>query len=69
MWSESTLTKTLNCTKILPVSESLSSMHIEASRQSYITSMALIASNNISAEQLIIGTSKGIILIVKAKEV
>uniref|UniRef100_A0A915CTS6 Protein kinase domain-containing protein n=1 Tax=Ditylenchus dipsaci TaxID=166011 RepID=A0A915CTS6_9BILA len=78
MWRHSSLRKTLDCCKILPTSESLSSMNIEVARNSHVTCLSLIhfsictnsSSNGFhpSQEQLLVGTNRGVVIIVQALE-
>ncbi|KAI1713552.1 protein tyrosine kinase domain-containing protein [Ditylenchus destructor] len=73
MWRNSSLRKTLDCCKILPISESLSSMNIEVARESKVTCMALIGNTVVSSvqtsrEQLLVGTNRGVIVVVQAIE-
>lgn len=67
LWENAVLKKTLNCQKLLPMSESLSSMNVESIKSGYVTAMAL--TEGYGQEQLIVGTSAGVLIIVQAKEV
>jgi hypothetical protein len=56
------LAKTLHVGKLLPVSESLSSMSLEMLSASYVTALA------VASDQLIVGTSRGVLVIIDAKD-
>lgn len=70
MWENAILKKILNTRKLLPMSESLSSMNVEvleAIKSGSVTTMAL--TEGFVEEQLIVGTSAGVLIIVQAREV
>jgi hypothetical protein len=74
MWRDSQLQKMLNCAKILPVSESLSSIEGPeeiANNSHFITALELIdlGSTEEGDEQLLVGTNRGILLIIRAIDV
>ncbi|KAH7717085.1 LRK-1 protein [Aphelenchoides avenae] len=68
-WKDGVVTKSLNVCKLLPVSESLSSMNIESARNNYVTSLIVHDVNDNETEQVVVGTSNGIIVIVQSGEV
>uniref|UniRef100_A0A914EQ15 Protein kinase domain-containing protein n=1 Tax=Acrobeloides nanus TaxID=290746 RepID=A0A914EQ15_9BILA len=67
LWEKNAvLKKTLNCQKLLPMSESLSSMNVESIKGGHVTAMAL--TEGFGQQQLVVGTSAGVLVIVQAKE-
>jgi len=76
MWRESRLSKKLNCSRIVPVSESLSTINAETlEERCFITQLAIQkvharSSNSMCnyRERLILGTSRGVVIVVDATE-
>uniref|UniRef100_A0A0K0FHI5 non-specific serine/threonine protein kinase n=1 Tax=Strongyloides venezuelensis TaxID=75913 RepID=A0A0K0FHI5_STRVS len=62
LWENRKIKKYVDCKKILPSSESLSSMDLEYSKEVKITSMALME-QKFKITQLFVGTSKGVLII------
>ncbi|CEF64626.1 Leucine-rich repeat kinase [Strongyloides ratti] len=62
LWEDRKIKKYVDCKKILPSSESLSSMDLEYSKEVKITSMALME-QKFKITQLFVGTSKGVLII------
>uniref|UniRef100_A0A0K0E7L1 non-specific serine/threonine protein kinase n=1 Tax=Strongyloides stercoralis TaxID=6248 RepID=A0A0K0E7L1_STRER len=65
LWEDRKIKKNVDCKKILPSSESLSSMDLEYSNEVRITSMALME-QKFKITQLFVGTSKGVLIIFDA---
>lgn len=57
----------LDSRKILPSSESISTLDIEASRDGYVSALALL--DRTDGAQLYIGTSRGAVIVAQAFEV
>lgn len=68
-WSTASrkLRNRLDSRKILPSSESISTLDIEASRDGYVSALALL--DRTDGAQLYIGTSRGAVIVAQAFEV
>uniref|UniRef100_A0A914YRE1 Protein kinase domain-containing protein n=1 Tax=Panagrolaimus superbus TaxID=310955 RepID=A0A914YRE1_9BILA len=62
-WDNCCLRRTLDCRKILPSSESLSSMSIESIRDATISALCVLASDH-----LLLGTTAGLLIVLDGKE-
>uniref|UniRef100_A0AC35F4B2 Non-specific serine/threonine protein kinase n=1 Tax=Panagrolaimus sp. PS1159 TaxID=55785 RepID=A0AC35F4B2_9BILA len=62
-WDNCCLRRTLDCRKILPSSESLSSMSIDSVRDAAISSLCVL-----SSDHLLIGTTAGLLIVLDGKE-
>lgn len=66
MWKSGAVRRTLDCSKILPVSETLSSMFDDQLNQRCrITALSVFSTS--SNEQLLVGTQTGVIIVLESK--
>uniref|UniRef100_A0A7E4VDA0 Non-specific serine/threonine protein kinase n=1 Tax=Panagrellus redivivus TaxID=6233 RepID=A0A7E4VDA0_PANRE len=64
LWDNAVLKKTLDTRKLLPVSESLSSMNLDSVKHASISAITVLS---IPAEQLIIGTTAGLVVVMNGR--
>jgi hypothetical protein len=80
MWQNGVVWRTLDCSRILPVSESLSSMFqddediesnandVDTPKSSRISALSVYSNCN-QVEQLLVGTSSGVLIVLECKMV
>lgn len=64
-WENCAVRKTLDCRKIFPVSETLSSMSMDAVRESHITALCSLS---YPYDQILVGTSSGLLIFINVKD-